>query len=83
MTESSLTLLAIADTHYTGLARQTAQPPQIRGELARTLLDKVFSRLSYMGIKPDLTVVLGDLIENGADRSAELDLTTQIGRAHV
>lgn len=79
MTESSLTLLAIADTHYTGLARQTAQPPQIRGELARTLLDKVFSRLSYMGIKPDLTVVLGDLIENGADRSAELDLTTLLG----
>ena len=79
MSEPSLTLLAIADPHYTGLARQTAQPPQMRGELARTLLNKVFVRLSHMGIKPDATVVLGDLIENGADRGADLDLLTMLG----
>ncbi len=79
MSEPSLTLLAIADPHYTGLARQTAQLPQLRGELAHTLLKKVFARLHHMGIKPDLTVLLGDLVENGADSNADLDLVTLHG----
>ncbi len=79
MSEPSLTLLAIADPHYTGLARQTAQQPQMRGELARTLLSKVFTRLAHMGIKPDLTVLLGDLVENAADRGADLDRLALLG----
>lgn len=79
MSEFSLTLLAISDLHYTGLARQTAQQPPLRGELARTLLNKVFLRLNHMGIKPDLTVLLGDLVESGADRNADLDLITLHG----
>ncbi len=79
MSESSITFLAISDLHYTGLARQTAQAPQLRGELAQTLLKKVFLRLSHMGVQPDLTVLLGDLTEDGADRSAELDLTSLLG----
>ncbi|MEI7903003.1 MAG: metallophosphoesterase family protein, partial [bacterium] len=79
MSEPSLTLLAIADLHYTGLARQTAQLPPMRGELAQTLLKKVFTRLYHMGIKPDLTVLLGDLVENGADPNADLDRVTLHG----
>lgn len=79
MSESSLTLLAVSDIHYTGLARQTAQPPLLRGELGRTLLQKVFARLAHMGVKPDMTVLLGDLVEDGADRNAELDLVSLHG----
>lgn len=79
MSEPSITLLAIADLHYMGLARQTAQLPQLRGELAQTLLKKVFTRLFHMGIKPDLTVLMGDLVENGADSNAELDLVSLHG----
>lgn len=79
MSEPSLTLLAISDLHYTGLSRQTAQPPPLRGELARALLSKLFLRLAHMGVKPDLTVLLGDLIESGTDRNAELDLLTLYG----
>ena len=79
MSDTSLTILAISDLHYTGLARQTAQLPQLRGELAQTMLKKVFLRLHHMGIKPDLTLLLGDLIENGEDRSAELDLVSLHG----
>lgn len=79
MSDSSLTILAISDLHYTGLARQTAQPPQLRGELARTLLKKVFLRLKHMGITPDITLLLGDLIENGMDRHADLDLISLHG----
>ena len=79
MSENCLTVLAISDLHHTGLARQTAQGPQLRGELAQTLLKKVFLRLRHMGIQPDLTLVLGDLIEDGADRNAHLDLISLHG----
>jgi histidinol phosphatase-like PHP family hydrolase/Icc-related predicted phosphoesterase len=79
MSEPSITLLAIGDLHYTGLSRQTAQLPQLRGELAQTLLKKVFVRLHHMGIKPDLTVLLGDLVENGMDSNADLDRVTLHG----
>jgi len=79
MSEPSITLLAIADLHYTGLSRQTAQLPQMRGELAQTLLKKVFQRLRHMGVKPDLTLLLGDLVEDGTDRNAQLDLISLHG----
>jgi len=62
-----------------GLARQTAQTQQMRGELAQTLLKKVFLRLRHMGITPDATLVLGDLVEDGADRNASLDLMSLHG----
>jgi len=75
MADSSLTILTIADLHYTGLARQAAQPPHMNGGLARVLLNKVFLRLKYLDIKPDVVVVLGDLVENGTDPDADADLT--------
>lgn len=74
MSEPSLTLLAISDLHYTGMARPQHNALQQRGELARILLRKVFLRLKHMGIKPDLTVLLGDLTEDGSDRQTTLDL---------
>jgi histidinol phosphatase-like PHP family hydrolase/UDP-2,3-diacylglucosamine pyrophosphatase LpxH len=79
MNENSLTVLAISDLHHTGLSRQTAQLPQIRGELAQTLLKKVFLRLRHMGIQPDLTLVLGDLVEDGTDRNAYHDFISLHG----
>ncbi|MDR2849625.1 MAG: metallophosphoesterase, partial [Verrucomicrobiota bacterium] len=74
-----MTVLAVSDLHHTGLARQSAQTPQLRGELAQTLLKKVFLRLRHMGVRPDLTLVLGDLVEDGADRNAHLDLVSLHG----
>ncbi len=68
------TVLAISDLHYTGLARQTLQPAFTRGELGRILLKKVFLRLEHLSVKPDLVVVLGDLVADGRDRDAESDL---------
>ena len=75
MDDSSLTILAVSDLHYTGLARQAAQPAHMHGGLARVLLAKVFLRLKHLGIKPDVVVLLGDLVENGADPNADDDLT--------
>jgi histidinol phosphatase-like PHP family hydrolase len=43
--------------------------------LARVLLNKGFLRLRHLDIKPDVVVVLGDVIENGADANADVDLT--------
>ena len=74
MTKASLTIVAIADLHYTGLARQTAQAPYVQGELARVLLNKVFLRLRHLDIKPDVAVILGDLVEDGTDPNAGADL---------
>lgn len=71
---SPFTLLAVSDLHYTGFARQTLQPAMTRGELGRILLRKVFLRLAHLNVKPDLVVVLGDLIADGRDREAENDL---------
>jgi len=75
MTDSTLTILAVSDLHYTGLARQAAQAEHIHGGLAGVLLSKVFLRLQHLGIKPDVTVILGDLVEDGADPNLNVDLT--------
>jgi len=74
MTDTSLTILAISDLHYTGLARQVAQPTHLHGELARIVLNKVFLRLRHLNIKPDVAVILGDLLEDGTDPNADADL---------
>jgi len=74
MTDSSLTILAVSDLHYTGLARQTAQAAHTQGGLARVLLNKVFQRMQHLDIKPDVVVVLGDLIEDGTDPNADTDI---------
>lgn len=79
MSKKSLTILAIADLHYTGLARPAVQSASCRGELSRTLLKKVFLRLSHQGVKPDVAVLLGDLVENGDAPGADLDLLTLHG----
>jgi len=71
---SPFTVLAISDLHYAGLARQTLQPAFTHGELGRILLKKAFLRLEHLSIKPDLVVVLGDLVADGRDRDAESDL---------
>ena len=79
MSDSQLTILAISDLHYTGLSRQTAQMVPCRGELARTLLKKVFLRLQHEGTKPDVVVVLGDLTEDREDPNAQLDMISLHG----
>jgi len=74
MADSSLTILAVSDLHYTGLSRQVAQLARMHGGFARVLLRKVFLRLQYLGIKPDVVVILGDLVENGTDPDSDADL---------
>lgn len=74
MKDSSLTLLVISDLHYSRLAKPFGLVTPYHGELARTLLRKVFLRVRHMGIQPDATVLLGDLVDNGNDPMAELDL---------
>ena len=72
--DASLTVLAISDLHVFGMSRPYAKSGNARGELGRTLLKKVFLRLKHQGVTPDVTVLLGDLIDNPADPNSLLDL---------
>ena len=74
--DSVVTIVAISDMHYFGLSRPVSRQENVRGELGRTLLKKVFLRLAHQGIKPDVAVILGDLLDNGTDPNGELDLIT-------
>jgi histidinol phosphatase-like PHP family hydrolase len=62
MSEPTLNLLVITDLHY---AQAPCPLSQRRGELARILLRKALLRLHHAGLKPDVLVLLGDLVDDG------------------
>ena len=67
-------ILAISDLHYCDLSRNMMRKHKPNSVLARTLLKKAIVRLQYMNKKPDLIVVLGDLLAGESHPSAKLDL---------
>jgi histidinol phosphatase-like PHP family hydrolase len=67
-------ILTISDLHYSDLSRGTGGNLSGCGVLSRTLLNKALLRLEYLNARPDLIVVLGDLLEYGDHPSAILDL---------
>jgi len=75
MCRPNLDILVIADTHHT--RRGDVTPP---GASRRTFRDgplfvrKALLRLKHEGIAPGLIVLLGDLLEDGRDPSAEAEL---------
>jgi histidinol phosphatase-like PHP family hydrolase len=62
MSEPKLNLLVVADLHD---SRQACVTSRRRGELARVLLRKSLLRLKHAGLKPDVVILLGDLVDNG------------------
>ena len=67
-------ILAISDLHYSDLSRCLMRKNEPNAVLGRTLFKKALLRLEHMGIRPDLVVVLGDLLQNDTHESARLDL---------
>jgi len=61
----ALTILAVGDLH----ASDRADGPGKRGDLAVILLRKALLRLSHAGVKPDLVVLLGDLVHERPARA--------------
>jgi histidinol phosphatase-like PHP family hydrolase len=74
MKTSNLTILLISDFHYINNAEHECNLEDRKSSLARTLLRKVFLRLKHMQVKPDLTILLGDLVDNGLAVGADGDL---------
>jgi histidinol phosphatase-like PHP family hydrolase len=62
MSLPKLNLLVVTDLHYTKEACPLARR---RGELGRVLLRKTLLRLKHAGLKADVLVLLGDLVDNG------------------
>ncbi|MFO7938102.1 MAG: metallophosphoesterase [Kiritimatiellia bacterium] len=67
-------ILAISDIHYSDLSRCITRKNEPDAVLGRTLIKKTFLRLEHMGIRPDVTVLLGDLLQGDTHPSAKLDL---------
>ena len=71
MAENKLNLLVLADLHY---SRNPCPLPKRKSEWGRVLLRKALLRLKHRGMKPDVLVMLGDLIDNGNSPGAREEL---------
>lgn len=71
-----LDILVLGDLHFIEQARQVCPYPERRGEFGALFLRKALHRLRHQGVQPDLLVVLGDLVDNGAAEGADADLAT-------
>lgn len=69
-------ILVLTDLHFIEKALHTCPLPSRRGEFAALFVRKAVQRLRYAGVKPDLLVVLGDLVDNGLADGAADDLST-------
>ncbi len=72
--DDKMTILVVTDLHYIGQADNVCTIERRKCRMARTLLRKVFLRLTHMGVKPDLTLLLGDVVNDGLAQNAEEDL---------
>jgi histidinol phosphatase-like PHP family hydrolase/predicted phosphodiesterase len=78
---TSLELLVIADPHFAGAASPACVHPRRQARLGQILLRKVLWRLKHLGEKPDLIVLLGDLVDDGNQPGAREDWLALAGEA--
>jgi Icc-related predicted phosphoesterase len=69
-----LTLLVIADLHYVNHAEYFNSHPHRKVKNSHIFLQKAFSGMKIEGIRPDVAILLGDIIDNGEFPEAETDL---------
>lgn len=74
MTVPVLNILAITDLHFVGQAGRLSPHPERRSSLAQVLLRKAWLRLQHLGLRTDVVVLLGDLVDDGAAEGAVQDL---------
>jgi putative hydrolase len=67
-------ILVIADPHVTGVASPAYARDGRHTGLGQILLRKALGRLKHLGVKPDLIVLLGDLVDHAAAPGAQEDL---------
>jgi Icc protein len=74
MSDPRLTLLVITDLHYVKAVPNTCGLSRRRVEWGRLLLRKALLRMKHAGIRPDVLVLLGDLVNDGTAPGAQQDL---------
>lgn len=74
-----LTILSIADPHFVGAASHTCHHPERHMRLGQILLRKALWRLKHLGVKPDLIVLLGDLVDDATRPGATEDWLSLAG----
>jgi len=77
-----LNVLVIADPHFTGVASPAFAKPGRYTQLAQVLLRKALLRLRHLGIKPDVIVLLGDMVDEASRPGAQEDLQALAGEIH-
>jgi histidinol phosphatase-like PHP family hydrolase len=79
---SPLHILAIADPHFISAANHTCVHAGRHARLSLVLLRKTLWRLRHLGIKPDVIVLLGDMVDNATKPGAEEDWQALAGEVH-
>ena len=77
-----LTILVIADPHFIGAANHTCAHVDRHTQFGQILLRKALWRLKHLGVKPDLIVLLGDLVDDATKPGAQADWQTLAGEVH-
>jgi histidinol phosphatase-like PHP family hydrolase/predicted MPP superfamily phosphohydrolase len=72
--KNSLDILVLSDLHYTGPGEKVSAIPARRTELGPVLLEKAFHRLRHKDVSVDLIVLLGDMVNDGDNDTAEDNL---------
>jgi histidinol phosphatase-like PHP family hydrolase/predicted phosphodiesterase len=75
-------ILAIADPHFIGAANHTCAHAGRHARLSLVLFRKTLWRLRHLGIRPDVIVLLGDLVDNATRTGAEEDWQSFAGEVH-
>ncbi len=74
-------ILVVADPHFTNAASPSSTKPGCHTRLGQILLRKTLLRMRHLGVKPDLIVLLGDLVDDAEKTGAQEDLQTMAGEA--
>jgi histidinol phosphatase-like PHP family hydrolase len=70
---SAIDILLLADLHYVGPAGQARPLPERKGKLAASLAVRAVN-YELRSSRPDVIILLGDLLEDGSTASARQDL---------
>jgi Icc protein len=74
MNVPSLDLLVLTDLHYINTADDSCSIEKRKCELGPVLVRAAFQEMQKAGIRPDLLILLGDLVNNGLAAGADRDL---------
>ncbi|MHC4873089.1 MAG: metallophosphoesterase family protein [Planctomycetota bacterium] len=73
MLQKKTNILVISDFHYINKAEQKCELPARITSLGSIFMRKALWRLHHQKIKPDLIILLGDVVDDGTDKNSVAD----------